>query len=464
MCKIQPTHKSPQRGTLCVMPKGAQKVHFTFDESHITHFGGMWLIQRFCKKIGIRRHLQNYIRLSQRNTDYHSSELLLALIFAIIMGLRRINKTEILQYNGAFLEMLGLKRFPDQTTLRRFLKRLPPPTIRQLVRLHDSLRKYLFPLPHKRTSLIFDLDSMVIVVYGKPEGARIGYNPKKPGRRSYHPIFCFEAHFQEFWHGSLRRGNAAASSGGVAFLKTCLAKVPGQIARSRIRFRMDSGFYRSRIIRFLDGSGCKYVMVAREYSNIKARARTCTFQRLRNGWEVGEFREKVQYHWHQPHRFIVVRRPLPDDPVEAKQLTLFKDKRYAYHVLVTNLTISPWRVYLFYRPRATTEKNNREFLYDYPMGKIPTNNWTANVAFFQILLFAANIVHWFKRLCLPPEYLTATIDTIRTDFLVLPSRLVKKHKKNEIRLPHDYHYQKEFLDADENIQNLELPNIFRFCK
>ena len=62
--------------------------------------------------------------------------------------LRRINKTEILQYNGAFLEMLGLKRFPDQATLRRFLKRLPPKTIRQLGRLHDSLRAHLFALPH----------------------------------------------------------------------------------------------------------------------------------------------------------------------------------------------------------------------------------------------------------------------------------------------------------------------------
>jgi len=54
----------------------------------------------------------------------------LALLYAIIMGLRRINKTDILQYNGAFLEMLGLKRFPDQSTLRRFLKRLSAKSIR----------------------------------------------------------------------------------------------------------------------------------------------------------------------------------------------------------------------------------------------------------------------------------------------------------------------------------------------
>lgn len=160
----------------------------------------------------------------------------------------------------------------------------------------------------------------------------------------------------------------------------------------------------------------------------------------------------------------MVRRPILQDPVEATQLTLFRDRKYVYHVFVTNLKISPWRVYRFYQPRAAVEKNIRELLYDSPLGKIPTDTWTANVAFFQILLFAANLVHWFKRLCLPTEYWATTLDTIRTDFLVLPARLVRQHKKNIVKLPHDYHYRKEFLAAVVKIQKLRLPQNFRFCK
>jgi len=446
------------------MPKGAQKVHFVFEETHITHFGGMWLIQRFCKWLGLKKRLQEHIRFSQKNQDYHPSELILALMFAIIMGLRRINKTEILKYNGAFLEMLGLKNFPDQSTLRRFLKRMSPKVIRRLARLHDSLRTYLFSLPRERTTLIFDLDSVVIVIYGKQQGARVGYNPKKRGRRSYHPLLCFESRFQEFWHGSLRPGNAASSTGAIPFIRICLAKVPQTIARSRIRFRMDSGFYGSRMVRFLDGTGCGYVIVAKEYPNIKRKARGCNFHPLGSGWETGEFSEKVHHKQKVKHRFVVVRRPIPQDPMEAKQLTLFKDKKYIYHVFVTNLKISPWRVYLFYSPRATIEKNIRELLYDYPLGKIPTDSWTSNVAFFQILLFSANVVHWFKRLCLPKEYLNATLDTIRTDFLVVPARLIRKQRQNIVKLPHDFHYQKEFLQAFQKICKLHLPEKFRFCK
>ena len=101
------------------MPKGARLVRFSFDESQLTHFGGMWLIQRFCNKLRLRRMIQRYVNLNGRSSTYHPAELIVALLFAIIMGLRRINKTDILQYNGAFLEMLGLERFPDQSTLRR---------------------------------------------------------------------------------------------------------------------------------------------------------------------------------------------------------------------------------------------------------------------------------------------------------------------------------------------------------
>ena len=446
------------------MPKGARSIHFSFGESHLTHFGGMWLIQRFCNKLGLKKLLQGYVRPSQGHSQYRPSELVLALLYAVIMGLRRINKTDILQYNGAFLEMLGLKRFPDQSTLRRFLKRLPPKSIRQFARLHDSLRAHLFALPRQRTSLVFDVDSTVLIVYGRAEGARVGYNPKKRGRRSYHPLLCFEAGFQEFWHGSLRPGDAGASSGAIPFLQVCLAKAPSTIARSRIRFRMDSGFYGSPVIRFLDASGCGYVMVAREYRNLKARAQGCRFQALGNGWEVAEFYEKVHHKMERPHRFVVVRRPIPQDPEDAVQLTLFKDRRYAYHVLVTNLTLEPWRVYRFYSLRATIEKNIREFVYDYPLGKIPTDTWTANVAFFQLVLFAADIVHWFTRLCLPPQYLTATLDTIRTDFIVLPARFVRESKRNVVKLPHDYHYQREFLEASRKLEKLRLPGKFRICK
>src|SRR5258706_1818697 len=113
-------------------------------------------------------------------------------LYVLIAGIQRVNKTEILQYNGLFLSLVGLQRFPDQTALRRFLRRLPPPAIRELVRLHDRLRRELFACPRPRTQLEFHLDSVVLTLYGKQQGARKGYNPRKKGRPSYHPILCLD--------------------------------------------------------------------------------------------------------------------------------------------------------------------------------------------------------------------------------------------------------------------------------
>lgn len=438
------------------MPRGLRILHLSFKDTHLTHFGGMVPLQRFCSILGFRRLLQRSVQIPQRNADYLPSDLILALLYVIMAGLRRINKTEILQYNGVFLSLLGLPRFPDQSTLRRFLKRLPPKAIRQLVALHDQLRAKLFALPKPRTTLIFDPDSVVLTIYGKAQFAKVGYNPKKRGRRSYHPLLCFEAHLQEFWHGSLRPADAASSTWAVPFLTCCLVKVPKPIARSRIRIRADSGFFGRRVVEFLDTVGCGYAIVAREYSTIKSRARECRFTKLGHGWEVGEFRYQP-FRWKVPHRFVVVRRPIPDDPVEAQQLTLFKDRAYAYHVLVTNLKTHPWRVWQFYAKRATIEKNIRELLYDYPLGKVPTEDWIANVAFFQMLLLAYNLVHWFKRLCLPKEYLYTTLDTIRTDFLVLPAKLTKTKGLNILTLPQDYHHRGQFETALKKIDKLRLP-------
>ena len=428
------------------MAKGVRNLPIAFEEPHLTHFAGMALIQAFCQRLGLRRLLQQALRPAPRYRDYHPAELVLALLYAIIVGLDRINATQILQYNGAFQQLVGLPQFPDATTLRRFLRRLRPRHIRQLVRLHDQLRQALFARPRPRTSLVFDLDSVVLVLYGHAEGARVGYNPKKRGRRSYHPLLCFEAHRQEFWHGSLRPGNTVAATGAIPFLRVCLAKVPPGIARSRIRVRGDAGFFGKRVVEFLDGEEAGYTLVAREYQPIKALAQGCRFTKLRSGWEAGEFRYQPG-RWQAPHRFVVVRRPIPTDPVEAKQLTLFKDKKYAYHVLVTNLRTQPWRVWRFYAQRARIEQHIRELLYDYPLARIPTGEWLPNVAFFQLLLFAFDLVHYFKRLCLPPGYRTKTLKTVRRELLVIPGRLVKTENRYRLKLPKEYHFEQHFRYA-----------------
>ena len=52
--------------------------------------------------------------------------------------------------------------------------------------------------------ITLDMDSPVITVYGKQQRAKVGYNPKKPGRKSYHPLLCFVGETRNFLWGRRR--------------------------------------------------------------------------------------------------------------------------------------------------------------------------------------------------------------------------------------------------------------------
>ncbi len=439
------------------MRKGLQTLEFSFEGKALTHFGGLFLIQRFCNKLRLRRRLQRILRSAPPWIEYRPEDMILTFLYILIAGIQRVNKTEILQYNGLFLSLVGLKKFPDPSALRRFLRRIPPPAIREMVRLHDRLRQELFALPRPRTQLEFHLDSVVLTLYGKQQGARQGYNPRKRGRPSYHPILCFEAHRQEFWHGSLRPGDAATNTGARFMVQRCLEKVPSHVARSRIRFLADAGYFGRSLVEDLDQAGCGYIIVASKVKNFLPAAHHAGFQPMHFGWGVAEFEYQPQ-RWGNAHRFIVVRRPVEEDLDQADQLTLVQVGRFKYSAYVTNLPLKAENIWRTYHSRANVEKSIRELLYHLALNKIPTQEWTANVAFFQLLLFAYDLVHWFKRLCLPEDYWGATVETIRSDFLVLPGKLTCRAGRNVLELPRDYHYRKVFLRAAKKIQTLRLPS------
>ena len=54
---------------------------------------------------------------------------------------------------------------------------------------------------------------------------------------------------------------------------------------------------------------------------------------------------------------------------------------------------------------------------------------------------------------MPKDYLYATRDTIRTDFLVLPGKLTKRGSQNLLVLPQDYHYQEQFKSGSKESTN-----------
>jgi len=94
------------------MPKGLRKIQIIVGEKHLTHFGGIFLIHWFCKKLRLKWYLQKKVSFCQRSSCYHPTEMVLAIIYALIAGIHRLSKTKILQGNGSFQQIVGLKSYP----------------------------------------------------------------------------------------------------------------------------------------------------------------------------------------------------------------------------------------------------------------------------------------------------------------------------------------------------------------
>ena len=183
------------------MPKTPTKIAIKFTGARLTHYGGAYLVHQFFQRLQLRKNMSHRIRLPDRNTMYYSSELLLTLIYPIIFGLGRVEATQFLKSDCLFRFLIGLQSHPDVTTIRRFLLRLGQEGLPSLLALHDRYRQQLLNRPQALSKFYFDCDSTVLTVYGQQEKARKGYNPKKPGRRSYHPLFCFEGQTGDCWAG-----------------------------------------------------------------------------------------------------------------------------------------------------------------------------------------------------------------------------------------------------------------------
>ena len=433
------------------MKRSPKNLKVTFSGEHLTHFGGLYLLQKFLQKVNLRSLLSQYMHFFQRNNRYTTGEEMMALIYPISLGLGRIETTHLLKHNGVFQYLTGLSTYPNPTTLRRFLLRMAPLALPKLRKLHDRLLLAMILKPNPPTKVIFDLDSTVLILYGKQEMARIGYNPKKWGRPSYHPLLCFNGITKDFWQGELRPGDAHTATGTVELLKTVFAKLPPSV--KLVIIRADKGFYDHETIEYLESRKALFVIVAKLTGPVKRKISTLSYQVHSSGLETAEFMYQPTK-WKKEYRFVVVRRLIPED--SSEQLTLFSMGKYSYQVIVTNMKLTPLNTWRFYNGRAAVELIIKELKGDYPLAKIPTKHFAANEAYFHTLLFSYNLINWFKRLCLPKEFHNMTLKTLRSRLLLIPGELVRAKNRPTLKLPANFLYKDAFEYAIKNIENLRI--------
>ena len=184
---------------------------------------------------------------------------MLSWFYGLALGAERFEHFTRYRRDRLLGELLGIERFGSPDTLRRLFLRFG---YREVTEVSERLMR--FSLARMRPILLghtLDMDSTILCRYGEQEGSLKGYNPKKPGRPSHHPLVAFLAEGRRLLWAVLRSGNSGSANGCVEFLKQALTVLP---AGQRIGLvRADAGFFEKRLLEYLESQELPYIIVAR---------------------------------------------------------------------------------------------------------------------------------------------------------------------------------------------------------
>src|SRR5208283_4573067 len=121
------------------MRRSPRNLRIAFNHKGLTHFGGVYFFHEFLRVMQFRDFLARHLRYPRRNQRYSTSQMILALVYPIVLGLDRIETTSFLRSNGTFQYLTGIESFPDAQTLRRFLLQAPVRLWEQLHGVNDRL-------------------------------------------------------------------------------------------------------------------------------------------------------------------------------------------------------------------------------------------------------------------------------------------------------------------------------------
>ena len=204
-------------------------IRVEFTGKNLTIFGGIPLLRKFLIRLGVKEELESAIPIEKREGKFSVGEMMLCLLYAVILDMKRQSDTLMLRLDKVFQKIAGVDDYPLQSTISRFLKRFTVGTVKGIAKVNHSLIMKARRDFEGWDKITLDLDSHVRTAYGHQQRSSVGYNPKKPGRSSFHPLFCFIGETRDFLHGIFRTGKAHSSRGVKRFVDECLKMIPDGI-------------------------------------------------------------------------------------------------------------------------------------------------------------------------------------------------------------------------------------------
>lgn len=418
-----------------------------YSDKKVTPFGGMKLLKDFIDTTNIIDDLRSVnLPYPQSNAGIDPIDIIQGFWLSIFTGASRYIHADWLRYDTVLQDIFQIKRLPSQATYSRFFHKFSWERNEEVFALLQQ--KFLSQIDVG--ALTIDLDSSVITRYGNQEGAKKGYNPKKMGRNSHHPLMAFIDQTKMVANAWMRAGNTSDLNNYDAFLTETfdVALKDKEIGL----VRADGGFYSNNFLKWFEKRDLKYIVAVKFYQNIKYEiGKIERWVEITKGIEVCNMYFKPDNG--EKRRYIIVRKRIDNYPNSGGKL-LFDEPTYRYSAYVTNLKLPVDQIYNIYNTRADCENRIKELKYDFGADNFCLKEFYATEASFRFIMMAYNVMALFKHQVLNSKM---QLKTLRAYCFAIASWITNHSNKQvlNIALPQN---RRAWMDGlFENIKQSQLP-------
>lgn len=338
-------------------------------------------------------------------------EILGTLMLSVLAGHHRYAHMATLRSDGVNPPLLGMKKAASEDSVRRALKKMDEEEAGRWLIFH--FQRCYEPLLYE--PWILDIDTTIKPLYGRQEGAVLGYNPQKPGRPSqtYHTYFA--ANLRLVLDVEVQAGNKTAAVYTRPGLMSFLGSLPPQC---RPAFsRGDCAWGNEGAMNDFEERGFHYLFKLKQTSGVKRLTeklcRHGEWVPAGQGWEGTDGSLQLQG-WTKHRRVIVLRRKIKNDIMiegKEKQLAFIEmaegSSRYEYAVLVTSLDDEVLTMAQHYRDRADSENNFDELKNQWGWCGYTTHDLKRCQMMARVIALVYNWWSLFVRLAIPNKHAEA---------------------------------------------------------
>lgn len=417
----------------------------------LTDGAGLVLLRQVWDAMDIGRWLDR--RTLELPGHYRPSLLVEAWVALLFYGGGVMDDLRLLERRG-IRRLFGWVRLPDPTTFGRWLRRAAEPLVPLLNELVWRIVQIRWAWTRVPRAVTLVLDSTVSVRYGeKQAGAELGYNPKKPGRPSHHPLLAFLAETGDLLGVLWRPGSAPSAEGASEWLQELVARLRA-VGVEEITVRLDKGFFSKEIVQTVQALDVFFLLKVPNHRWLQEHQRPWRWTERAQGIFPGaaEVWTTTGTLWGERLLSVQGRRPLEDSD-GSLALDTYEVTETAH--ILTNLpglhAVSAWRLY---NQGAVVEQRIEE-LTQLSVGQTAVDDLGGNALLWALGAVAYQLLHVIRTTALSGRWRRAQPKRLRLWLFRLPAKLTSHARKLYVHLSRQEPMRERLLRALRRLRDLE---------